>query len=166
MLTLKVNELTEFTLKKDNSSLLLNGEEMNMDWIKIGADKYHAIINDQSLTIELTDKDEKGKILSIVINGITYRVNVENELDQLLKKLGMDKMASDKVNSVKAPMPGLVLRIHVKPGDAVKKGDALLVLEAMKMENVIKSPSDAVIKKITVSERTAVDKNQMLIEFE
>lgn len=166
MLTLKVNELTEFTLKKDNSSLLLNGEEMKMDWIKIGADKYHAIINDQSLTIELTDKDEKGKILSIVINGITYRVNVENELDQLLKKLGMDKMASDKVNSVKAPMPGLVLRIHVKPGDAVKKGDALLVLEAMKMENVIKSPSDAVIKKITVSERTAVDKNQMLIEFE
>ncbi len=166
MLTLKVNELTEFTLKKDNSSLLLNGEEVKMDWIKIGADKYHAIINDQSLTIELTDKDEKGKILSIVINGITYRVNVENELDQLLKKLGMDKMASDKVNSVKAPMPGLVLRIHVKPGDAVKKGDALLVLEAMKMENVIKSPSDAVIKKITVSERTAVDKNQMLIEFE
>lgn len=166
MLTLKVNELTEFTLKKDNSSLLLNGEEMKMDWIKIGADKYHAIINDQSLTIELTDKDEKGKILSIVINGITYRVNVENELDQLLKKLGMDKMASDKVNSVKAPMPGLVLRIHVKPGDAVKKGDGLLVLEAMKMENVIKSPSDAVIKKITVSERTAVDKNQMLIEFE
>jgi biotin carboxyl carrier protein len=78
----------------------------------------------------------------------------------------MDKLAAGKVNNLKAPMPGLVLRMNVKVGDTVKKGDALLVLEAMKMENVIKAAGDGVVKKITATEKTAVEKGAVLIEFE
>ncbi len=77
----------------------------------------------------------------------------------------MDSLNSSKVNEVKAPMPGLVLDIRVSEGDEVKKGDPILVLEAMKMENIIKSPTDGVIKKINVKKGLAVEKNQVLINF-
>ena len=79
--------------------------------------------------------------------------------------MGLNAAISQKVNEVKAPMPGLVLRALVEEGAAVKKGDSLLVLEAMKMENVIKSPVDAVVAKIPVKQGQAVEKNQVLIQF-
>jgi biotin carboxyl carrier protein len=80
--------------------------------------------------------------------------------------MGLDKMASAKVLNVKAPMPGLVLNVLVEPGQEVKKGDKLLVLEAMKMENIIKAAGDGKVGRIAVDKGQAVDKNQTLIEFE
>jgi biotin carboxyl carrier protein len=74
-------------------------------------------------------------------------------------------MNASKVNEIKAPMPGLVLDVRVSEGEAVKKGDAIIVLEAMKMENIIKSPTDGIIKKISVKKGVAVEKNQVLIHF-
>ena len=62
-------------------------------------------------------------------------------------------------------MPGMVLNILVTEGQEVKKGDALIVLEAMKMENILKSPTDGVIKKIAINKGVAVEKNQLLIQF-
>ena len=63
-------------------------------------------------------------------------------------------------------MPGLVLKILVQPGDQVKKGEPLLVLEAMKMENVFKASDDVTIKEINVVEKQAVEKGNELINFE
>ena len=62
-------------------------------------------------------------------------------------------------------MPGLVLKLMAKEGDEIKTGDSLLILEAMKMENVIKSRGEGKIKHIRVKERDAVEKNQVLIEL-
>lgn len=166
MLIAKVNDNQVFEINERNNELTLNGEQVQPDWVKTGERTFHAIINNQSLTLELGATDETGKLLTVVVNGIKYQVALQNQFDLLLKQLGMDKMASGKVNMVKAPMPGMVLRIDVKAGDVVKKGDALLVLEAMKMENVIKATGDAVIKKVVAVERTAVDKGQVLVEFE
>jgi biotin carboxyl carrier protein len=70
-----------------------------------------------------------------------------------------------KINEIKAPMPGLVLRIPINEGDSVSKGEGLLVLEAMKMENIIKSPGDVVVSKILVKPGQAVEKNQLLVSF-
>jgi biotin carboxyl carrier protein len=78
----------------------------------------------------------------------------------------MDKLMGNKVNLLKAPMPGLVLKVLVTEGQAVKKGDGLLVLEAMKMENIIKASADGMVKKIHIEEKNVVDKNQKMIEFE
>jgi biotin carboxyl carrier protein len=63
-------------------------------------------------------------------------------------------------------MPGLVLSINVKVGDTIQKGDTLMILEAMKMENVIKAPADAVVKKININKGQAVEKAQLLMEME
>ena len=63
-------------------------------------------------------------------------------------------------------MPGLVLSILVEPGQAVQKGDVLLILEAMKMENVLKAAGDGTVKNIAVAKGAAVDKGQLLLEME
>jgi biotin carboxyl carrier protein len=166
MLTVNVNDQAPFELDTKNNKLTLNGQPIKADWIKISATKFHAIIQSKSLTVELESVDEARKQFVIIINGVKYEVGLQNQYDILLKQLGLDKMTVGKVNHVKAPMPGMVLHIQVKEGDDVKKGDALLVLEAMKMENVIKAAGDAKIKKIIAKEKTAVEKGQTLIEFE
>jgi biotin carboxyl carrier protein len=62
-------------------------------------------------------------------------------------------------------MPGLVLNVLVSDGQSVAKGDAVLVLEAMKMENIIKAPADGVVKKVAVVKGDKVEKNQVMISM-
>jgi len=69
------------------------------------------------------------------------------------------------VNSIKAPMPGLIIDLKVKEGDVVKLNDPLIVLEAMKMENIIKSPGEGTVKVVKVRKGQSVEKSQVLIEF-
>lgn len=166
MITIKVNTGKEFTLDVNKKEILLNGQPVLSDWVKAGDDKYHVLFNNASYTVELLGRDETGKQLTLMVNGQKQVVQVQDQFDSLLKQLGMDKMVSNKVNEVKAPMPGLVLRILVEEGQAVKKGDALLVLEAMKMENIIKAAGEGVVKKIQVSPKLAVDKNQVMMVME
>jgi biotin carboxyl carrier protein len=74
-------------------------------------------------------------------------------------------MTSASVSEIKAPMPGLVLNIMVQEGDEVKKGDNLMILEAMKMENSIKSPIDGTVKNLKVATGDKLEKNQVMITF-
>jgi biotin carboxyl carrier protein len=150
---------------EENGSWRINNVDAQVDVVKTGDKKFHLLLNNQSFDIEFLSKDETGKQLDIAINGKRVKTEVSTPLDNLLKSMGMDSVAKAKQNVIKAPMPGMVLRIIAKEGDAVKKGDALLILEAMKMENIIKSPMDGVVKKITAIEKTAIDKNQILVEL-
>jgi biotin carboxyl carrier protein len=77
----------------------------------------------------------------------------------------MDAGSHKHINEVKAPMPGLVLRVMIEPGQAIQKGDTLLILEAMKMENVLKAPSDGIVSKILVSKGDKVEKNQVMVNM-
>jgi biotin carboxyl carrier protein len=79
--------------------------------------------------------------------------------------MGLENALTPKISDMKAPMPGLVLQVLVNAGDTVNKGDKILVLEAMKMENTIKSPTDGIVNGVLVSQGMAVDKNQVLITF-
>lgn len=163
MLKVKVNNSQTFMAENKNGQMFLNDTILEANWQKLSEQKYHLIYKDVSYNIELLQTNDSAKELTILVNGIKHQVSLSNPYDELLKKLGMDKLAGNKVNDVKAPMPGMVLRLHVKEGDAIKKGDALLVLEAMKMENVIKAVGDGIVQKINVSEKAAVEKNQVLI---
>jgi hypothetical protein len=79
--------------------------------------------------------------------------------------MGLDTKAGKKQGQVKAPMPGMVLKVLAHEGQQIAKGDSLLLLEAMKMENIIKSPVDGLIKKIYIAEKDKVEKNQVMVEF-
>jgi biotin carboxyl carrier protein len=93
-------------------------------------------------------------------------VQAADRFDLLLKKLGLEDLAQAGASDLKAPMPGLVLETKVAPGTEVTAGQALVVLEAMKMENVLKAEADGVVKSVPIEKGQAVDKNQVLIEFE
>jgi biotin carboxyl carrier protein len=166
MITLKLENQTDYKFDIKNNEVWLNDSKVGADWLPIGENKYHVLVNRQSVTIELMGVDETGKQLTLMVNGRKKVVQVQDQYDVLLKQLGMDKLVAAKINEVKAPMPGLVLRILVEEGQAVKKGDALLVLEAMKMENIIKAVGEGIVKTIKVEPKLAVDKNQVMLVME
>lgn len=109
--------------------------------------------------------NRQQKKLELKINGRVYSVEAKDKLDLLLEKLGINGSNPSIIKQVKAPMPGLILSINAVEGKEIKMGDAILVLEAMKMENIIKSPGDGVVKKVEVSEGDSVEKNQVLVQF-
>lgn len=143
----------------------VNGKSFEMDLAHKGSVR-HVIHKHKSYSIEIVHFDKEEKTCVLLVNNKEITVSIEDRFDALLHSLGMDNMSSQKVNELKAPMPGLVLKIMVQPKQQVSKGDGLLVLEAMKMENIIKSPTDGVVKSIEVEQSNAVEKNQVLIKFE
>ncbi|MEM7382618.1 MAG: acetyl-CoA carboxylase biotin carboxyl carrier protein subunit, partial [Bacteroidota bacterium] len=81
-------------------------------------------------------------------------------------QMGFALGSAKDVSSIEAPMPGLILDISVSEGQEVNEGDPLLILEAMKMENVITSPRNGVVKSVPISQGETVEKKHLLIEFE
>ena len=123
-------------------------------------------VGSRVFTARLLEINRAEKIVMLSLNGKSVSITLKEPLDDLLHSMGLDKMTTAKVSHVKAPMPGLVLNVLVETGQEVKKGDKLLVLEAMKMENIIKAAGDGKVGRIAVEKGQAVDKNQTLIEFE
>ncbi|WP_332912433.1 acetyl-CoA carboxylase biotin carboxyl carrier protein subunit [Algoriphagus boritolerans] len=125
----------------------------------------HLIRGHQSLEAEMLSFDRETKTIQIRLGYKTATLQLKDRFDLLLEQMGMNAVGSGLLKNIKAPMPGLILDLKVKSGDAVKKGDVVLILEAMKMENIIKSPGDGVVKEVKVSLKQSVEKNQVLIQF-
>lgn len=144
----------------------VNGSEILTDIIRLDERFYHLLKDGISYNIEIVKQDKTTKTLTLKINGNLYDVEVKDKFDQLMEQMGFNSGDQSKVRELKAPMPGLVIDIRVLPGDIVKKGDAVLVLEAMKMENVLKAAGDGVVISIAVQKGVSVEKNHVLIVFE
>jgi len=156
---------TSLDIAFDGEEVRINEEIFEWDMVKISDQSYHIIHNNLSYRAELISVDIETKSITLKINGKKYSVEIKDKLDLLLERLGMDKLASAEITDIKAPMPGLVLDILVSEGDEVKKGDQVMVLEAMKMENVLKSPGDGTVKSIKVKKGDGVEKNEVMILF-
>ena len=156
---------TNLDLSANTFEGTLNDSLVKVDFVKINAYQYHFLFNGKSYSVDVVKLNAEDKTIVLKINSVKFNLQLKDKYDELLHNLGLDNLASKKVNDIKAPMPGMVLNILVKEGDEVKKGDALLVLEAMKMENILKSPTDGIIKRIAAVKGTAVEKNQLLIQF-
>lgn len=159
-----VNEKT-FTIDHTDDGIRVDGEATDWNIVKLEDRHFHILHNNQSFRAELVSVDEAARTVVVKINNKQHTVGVKNKFDLLLEQMGMTAGASSKVNSVKAPMPGLIIDLKVKEGDAVKQGQPLLILEAMKMENIIKAHGDATVKAVKVKKGDSVEKNQTLIEF-
>jgi biotin carboxyl carrier protein len=110
--------------------------------------------------------DLPSKTMTLLVNGRQRTVGIRDEVDQLVDQLGLSVVNNAVSNDVFAPMPGLVLDIMVAAGDEIEEGTPLLILEAMKMENVLKAEGSGKIARIAVEKGVAVDKRQLLIEIE
>ncbi|HQZ43532.1 MAG TPA: hypothetical protein PK735_11650, partial [Flavobacteriales bacterium] len=106
------------------------------DLVRTGPSSYSLVHNGRSYRVLVLKEDRENNTVRLRIGSGSYTVQLQDEQSRMMHTLGFDK-AVKKVREIKAPMPGLVLNIMVKPGDVIKKNDPILVLEAMKMENLI-----------------------------
>lgn len=153
-----VDDQFSFDLSEQNSE--------SLDCIQLTDSQFQILKNHTSFTATIISEDFLNRKYKVNVNGNEYEVSIANHLDQLIKEMGFEVGAGKLVNAIKAPMPGLVLNINVEVGQEVVENDSLLVLEAMKMENNFASPRAGKIKSILVEKGQAVDKGQLLIEFE
>lgn len=153
-----VNNTFNFEIEENDIS--------NLDTWQISESKFHILQHNKSYKSEIVESNFNSKSYKVKVNNTLYNVNIFNDLDTLINDMGFALGSTKHVNSIKAPMPGLILDISVKVNQEVKENDPLLILEAMKMENIITSPRDGIIKSITAKKGDAVEKNQLLITFE
>ena len=165
MYKVKVNNKYEFVTSTNGVTgvTTIDQEEVASDFVKIKDNLYHIIINNKSITAEIISTDYKNKEFKVRINNNIYSVEAWDKYDELLKKMGFDMKNNLKAGDIKAPMPGLVLDVKVSEGQKISKGDAVIVLEAMKMENILISSSDGLVKKVAVAKGDKVEKNDLLV---
>jgi biotin carboxyl carrier protein len=166
MFKIRVNNKFNFEISSDKGKTIANGREVILD-MSNGQDQHvHILLDNKSYRTEVVSYNAEAKTCIIKVNGTLYTLEIQDQYDELLHRLGLDNLNKVKISELKAPMPGLVLKVFVSPGDNIKKGDNILVLEAMKMENIIKSPADVTIKAIKVRASDKVEKNQVMVLFE
>jgi acetyl/propionyl-CoA carboxylase alpha subunit len=124
----------------------------------------HLLIKGRSIRLEHLQRTEEGDLL-LRINSIRYRLPIKNKRELLLAGVQGAGTKDRKQTALKAPMPGLVLRILVTEGQVLKAGDPILVLESMKMENVLRAQSDSTVISLVIQPGEAVEKGQTLVNF-
>ncbi len=136
--------------------------EVDYDIVPIGPGRFSLIKDHKSYNIRLV---EKNGVYRAYLFGEYVEILVESERERRLKELVKSSQSGPREQDIKAPIPGLVVKVEVSEGDEVKSGQALLILEAMKMENVIKAPFDCRVDKISVTEKEAVQQDQTLLRL-
>lgn len=162
-----VNNATVFQVSSNTNrkTVVLNDQSLPLDLLQNGA-HLHFVWKGKSINVEVLSVSKEEKKVILKIDNKTAEVRLEEPLDALLNSLGFSSANSSKIKQLKSPMPGLVLSISAAVGKEIKKDEPLLILEAMKMENVIKSPTDGVVKSISVNAGQAVEKGSVMITFE
>jgi biotin carboxyl carrier protein len=150
---------------KESGQWSVDGKLLEANLIRVSEHEYHLLRDNRAYSVTVESHDPSTQELALNINGERVSLRAKSRYEDLLKQLGMADMASAKAKDLKAPMPGLVLEVSVKAGDEVVVGDTLLVLEAMKMENVIKATADGTVSDITVANGDTVEKGQIMISF-
>ncbi len=153
-----VNNIQEFNFNQE--------EIEQLDIVDQENDNFHVIHENKSMKMKVIERDFLNRIYSISIQANVYEVKMTRPLDDLITKMGYSVGSSKSIDSIKAPMPGIIIELKVEKGQTVKEGETLLILEAMKMENAIVCPKNTVIKEIYVVVGDTVDKNKLLIDFE
>ncbi len=154
----------EFVRQSDRLDIMIDGQPFEADWEWLGQDRDLSIIVD-GRSYHITIEPENGRLL-VYYAGERFECDVQDERLAELRKLAGEAGVLGGEVEVKAPMPGLVLRILVESGQEVKKGDRLLIIEAMKMENELKAPRDGVVKEINCTEKDAVEQGKALVVLE
>lgn len=140
----------------DVDNITLNDSDVNNQII---------LDNNKSKLVSVKEVNHELKRYQIQIDGRTYQVQISDAVDQQILKMNLKSKKSNQLKELRAPMPGLVRQVNVQVGDQVDSGDALFILEAMKMENVLKSPVNGLVSDLFVKPGESVEKNQILLSF-
>ena len=154
-----------FDTTKEGTTGKINGKDFAIDIVETGNGVFNIIRENKSYRAQVFSMDPASKSIEIKVEGHKFKLQVKDRYDLLLEDLGLNDLNATKAKDLTAPMPGLVLEVLVKPGDHVVKGDTLIILEAMKMENVLKAATDGIVDQCLVKLGDSTEKNEVLISF-
>ena len=153
----------EVELRNGRHVVKLDAKKYEVDLRKLpGSPVYSMLIAGKSYE---ADVRRDGEWLNVSVQGESYRISVREEL-WATAAATTAKSSREGIHQLKAPMPGLVVEIRTRVGDKVQEGQALVVIEAMKMQNELCAQTDGTVKEIRVKEQDAVDPAQVLMVIE
>jgi biotin carboxyl carrier protein len=154
----------EFEEKGDHLLVRMGDQELTVDLRKVSDPSlFSLIIDNQSHEVFV---DRHGDAYDVLVEGELHRMHVQDEWARRLASIQRRSKHVEGDLIVKAPMPGIVLRVEVSPGDTVERGQGLVVLGAMKMENQIKAPRGGVVKEVSVEAGQTVEQGRALVIIE
>ncbi|HKJ39258.1 MAG TPA: biotin/lipoyl-containing protein [Anaerolineales bacterium] len=148
----------------DDRRVSVNGNTYKVDFETVsGQPVYSLIVDGRSHEAYVQEGDDDWQVL---LRGRLYSATVVDEREKRLRAAAGGGVAETGEYHLKAPMPGLVVAIPVEEGQEVKKGDVLLVLESMKMQNELKSPRDGIVSRIKVKPGESVEQKQSMLDVQ
>lgn len=153
-------------LIKGQSEWLDVSDSQSYDIIKIEANRYHLLFNNKSSILDIMSVEDDPKCVLFKLDDHIYEVTLKDNIDALIDEMGLHQQEDNHDQDILAPMPGKVLSILVGESEFVEADQPLLILEAMKMENVLKANRNGQISKVWINEQDTVQKNDVLITFE
>jgi len=147
----------------DSGDLVIDGKGQSPSVKTLGHGRYSVLVNGRSISISVSGT---GGERTFLVNGKLVPASVESERMRLLRKHTARSGEKSGALEIRAPMPALVSSVRVNVGDTVAAGQGLVILEAMKMENEIKSHRDGVVGKVLVSKGKSVEKGELLVVLE
>jgi biotin carboxyl carrier protein len=155
------NQNIEFTL--DDGFIKHNLHSINADIVKITENEYSILYNGKSLHFFISKEDDSD---FVIFNGINHKIKAYGFKEKLLNTLKNNIQFQHKEIIIKAPIPGLIINVLKVEQTQIHEGEGILIIEAMKMENEIRSPKSGILKKILVFEKQTVEKNEPLFIVE
>ena len=147
----------------DDRHVSVDGKVYEVDFESVsGQPVYSLIVDGKSHESYVAPGDDNWQVL---LRGRLYPVSVEDERERRLRAAAGSSVAETGEFLLKSPMPGLVVAIPIEEGQEVKKGQVLLILESMKMQNELKSPRDGTVKRVKVKAGDSVEQNQSLVSI-
>ena len=145
----------------DDRHISVNGKVQTIDFVSVsGQPVYSLIIDGKSHESYVNEVDDEMQVL---LRGQLYHLTVEDEREKRLKSASEGGSGEGGEFNLKAPMPGLVVAIAVNEGDKIEKGQVLIILESMKMQNELKSPKAGTVGRIRVKPGDSVEQRQPLL---
>ena len=143
--------------------------------------KFKFSLNGNDYNVEVNSFESKGteELAKVVVNNTEYEVEIHHEKSKtpivtqkplihsiVERRQITEQKGSEKLSSIKAPIPGVIIKVNNKAGDNIKMGDTVVILEAMKMQNEIQAPRDGVIKAMYIEQESTVYEGDLLFELE
>ncbi len=128
----------------------------------LGNNHYAILVDNRSLVVEA---EPSKKSVRVTIDHVEYDIPILNQRQKIESEIFGGSEAEDVSGEIRAPMPGLILRVEVEPGQPIEAGQPLLVMEAMKMENEIRAPENGTVSEVLVKSQQAVEKDDVLVKM-
>jgi biotin carboxyl carrier protein len=157
------DEIFEVEILNDHQ-VQLNGKTYAVNFEEISSEMiYSLIVDGNSYEVLIYEEEKEWKIL---MQGTMYNAEVIDEREKRLRDASGELALSSGEYTLQAPMPGLVVKVPVKEGKKVKKGDVLVILESMKMQNELKSPHKGTITEVNIKKGDRVEKREAMVVIE